>query len=64
MKDLAKTSDDSDTKKGKKYEKYLNSDGEFLGWKKTAKKVLEDKNGSIKKKKLLKKLWKIYKNSS
>ena len=43
-----------------KYSSYLNSDGEFLGWKKTARKVILDKGGEMKKKKMLKKIWKIY----
>lgn len=47
-----------------KYSSYLNSDGEFLGWKKTARKVILDKGGEMKKKKMLKKIWKIYQNST
>ena len=42
------------------YARYYD-DGNFQGWKKTSLLILKDK--SLKKKKLLKKLWKVYKSS-
>ena len=48
-----------ETKKNK-WAKLLKDDGDFKGWKKTAKDLLEAKDGKMKKNKMLKKIWKVY----
>ena len=44
-----------------KYSEFLGEDKSFLGWKKTALALVQKK--PLKKKKLMKKLWKVYKQS-
>ena len=76
-KDLEEQSDQSDIKpkkveseEKKSKPQHLSNDGAFLGWKKTSLSILKEsgkpKNDSqyLKKKKLLKLLWKIYKTST
>ena len=42
---------------------HLGDNGKFLGWKKTAISLIKEKGTKMKKKKLIKKLWKVYKES-
>ena len=58
-----KKEDQKEEKKEAKVKGHLGEDNKFLGWKKTAISIIKAKGEKMKKKKLLKKLWKVYTKS-
>ena len=63
-KEISDSDSDKPVVKKSKWAKFLKSDGDFKGWKISARQILESKNGTMRKNKMLKKIWKIYKKSN